>query len=145
MPNRLYTVGYEGRVQEGLLDLLIASGVRTLIDVRAVPVSRKAGFSKRILAASAEARGLGYCHIQALGTPKPGRQAARAGRVAEMEQIFADHMQGEAPLAGLARASNLASAGPVCLLCFEHDPMNCHRRLVADMIVAETGMAVEHL
>jgi uncharacterized protein (DUF488 family) len=141
----VFTAGYEGLVQDALFEALIAAGATVLLDVRAVPISRKPGFSKRVLAASAEARGLRYVHIQALGTPKPGRQAARAGHAAEMERIFAAHLETPAAQAGLAEACAEAAAAPVCLLCFERDPHMCHRRIVAFRIVAQTGQRVVHL
>jgi uncharacterized protein (DUF488 family) len=142
---RLFTAGYEGRVQDELFDVLQAAGATVLLDVRAVPMSRKAGFSKRVLAASAQARGLRYMHLQRLGTPKAGREAARAGRSAEMERIFAAHMESADALAALDEARQIAAAAPVCLLCFERDHLNCHRRIVADMISAATGQLVTHL
>jgi uncharacterized protein (DUF488 family) len=145
MSGVLYTAGYEGRVQDELLDVLAASGVTTLLDVRAVPMSRKPGFSKRILGASAEARGIRYCHVPALGTPKPGRVAARAGRADEMAAIFSAHMTTDAAQAGLAQAIDIAAGQPACLLCFERDPHFCHRRIVADMVSASTGLRVAHL
>ena len=141
----LFTAGYEGRVQEELLDMLVAAGARVLLDIRAIPQSRKPGFSKKLLAASAEARGLRYIHIQALGTPKPGRDAARAGRAVEMETIFTAHMATDAARDGLRVARQLAQSEPICLLCFERDPAFCHRRLVADMIGGETGQAITNL
>jgi uncharacterized protein (DUF488 family) len=134
----IFTAGYEGRVQDELLDRLVAAGARVLLDVRAVPMSRKPGFSKRLLGASAEARGIRYVHLQALGTPKAGREAARAGRAGEMERIFADHMATEA-------ARDIVMSAPTCLLCFERDPHFCHRRIVAGTLSAETGQAIEHL
>jgi uncharacterized protein (DUF488 family) len=139
------TAGYEGLVQEQLLDRLEAAGVQVLIDIRAVPNSRKPGFSKKILAASAEARGVRYVHIQALGTPKAGRIAARAGRGEEMARIFGAHLQTEAAQAGLVAARDIASGAPCCLLCFERDPHLCHRRIVAEVIAAQTGQQVVHL
>jgi uncharacterized protein (DUF488 family) len=141
----IFTIGYEGRVQDELFDSLVSAGATLLLDVRAVPQSRKAGFSKRVLAASAEARGLRYLHIQPLGTPKAGRQAARAGHAAEMERIFAAHMATEAAQAGLVAAREAALAAPVCLLCFERDHLMCHRRIVAELIAAETGQAIVNL
>jgi uncharacterized protein (DUF488 family) len=141
----LFTAGYEGRVQDELLDMLVAAGARVLLDVRAIPQSRKPGFSKRLLAASVEARGLKYVHIQPLGTPKPGREAARAGRAAEMEAVFAQHMASEPAQQGLADATLLAAATPICLLCFERDPAFCHRRIVAGLITAKTGQRVVDL
>jgi uncharacterized protein (DUF488 family) len=141
----IFTAGYEGTVQEELLDRLQAAGARVLLDVRAVPSSRKPGFSKKLLGASAEARGIKYIHLQALGTPKAGRVAARAGRPAEMEAIFARHMLTAEAVAALATARDVVRATPTCLLCFEKDPHHCHRRIVADMIAAETGQKIQHL
>jgi uncharacterized protein (DUF488 family) len=141
----IFTAGYEGRVQDELLDRLVAAGVAVLLDVRAVPMSRKPGFSKRILAASAEARGIRYVHLQPLGTPKLGRQAARAGHADEMARIFATHIATEAAQEALGAARDIVLAAPTCLLCFERDPHFCHRRIVADMLVATTRQAVEHL
>jgi len=141
----LFTAGYEGRVQDELLDGLVAAGARVLLDIRAVPLSRKPGFSKRMLAASAEARGIRYVHLQPLGTPKPGRDAARSGRAAEMERIFAAHMATQPALAALAAARDIVTSTPTCLLCFERDPHFCHRRIVADMLSAQTRQAIEHL
>jgi len=141
----IFTTGYEGRVQDELLDRLVAAGARVLLDIRAVPMSRKPGFSKRLLGASAGVRGIRYAHLQALGTPKPGREAARAGRAGEMERIFSDHMATEAAQAALAAARDIVTSVPTCLLCFERDPHFCHRRIVAGLLAAETGQAIEHL
>jgi uncharacterized protein (DUF488 family) len=141
----IFTIGYEGRVQDELLDLLVASGTTLLLDVRAVPMSRKPGFSKRLLGASAEARGIRYVHLQALGTPKPGREAARAGRAAEMQRIFAAHMQTPPAQEALAAARGIVTSAPTCLLCFERDPLFCHRRIVADMVSAITNQKIQHL
>jgi uncharacterized protein (DUF488 family) len=144
-PPPIFTAGYEGSVQEELFDRLVSAGAAVLLDVRAVPQSRKPGFSKRLLAASAEARGLRYLHIQPLGTPKAGRQAARAGHAAEMERIFEAHMATESAQAGLAAAREAALAAPACLLCFERDHRMCHRRIVAELIAAQTGQEIVHL
>jgi uncharacterized protein (DUF488 family) len=144
MPD-IFTIGYEGLVQDQLLDLLVGSGIKTLLDVRAVPLSRKAGFSKGVLGASLAARGIHYLHDKRLGTPKAGREAARRGKTADMVRIFEAHMEGEAPRAGLADAVVLAKAEPTCLLCFERAPHDCHRAIVASLIRAETGQNIRHL
>ncbi|HET6183310.1 MAG TPA: DUF488 domain-containing protein [Acetobacteraceae bacterium] len=144
MPD-LMTIGYEGTTIEAVLDTLQAAGVKLLIDVRAVAASRKPGFSKRQLAAGLDARGIAYVHLQPLGTPKPGRDAVRAGHPERMEVIYAAHMKGDEPQAALAEAAQLARRTPSCLLCFERDPAHCHRRLVAAMITAKTGQKVRDL
>lgn len=119
--------------------------MQTLLDVRAVPLSRKAGFSKGVLGASLQARGIRYLHDRRLGTPKPGREAARRGRTAEMVRIFEAYMAEAAPREGLAEAVSLSRFERVCLLCFERAPHTCHRAILAGMIHAETGQAIRHL
>lgn len=142
---KLTTIGYEGTTIDAVLTTLKQAAVGLLIDVRAVPQSRKPGFSKRQLAAALDEAGIGYVHLQALGTPKPGRDAVRAGHPERMEPIFRDHMTSDRSQAELAQAKQLARERTACLLCFERDHNTCHRRLVAEMIVAETGQSVLHL
>jgi uncharacterized protein (DUF488 family) len=141
----LMTIGYEGCTIDTVLATLRAAQVGLLIDVRAVPQSRKPGFSKRQLAAGLDEAGIGYVHLQGLGTPKPGRDAVRAGHPERMEVIFREHMTSDRAQAELAQAKGLARERRACLLCFERDHMTCHRRLVAEMIAADTGQDVVHL
>ena len=145
MPPDLLTIGYEGCTIDGVLATLKQANVRLLIDVRAVAASRKPGFSKRQLAAGLDEAGIGYVHLQRLGTPKPGRDAVRAGHPERMVPIFNAHMETREALLALAEAKAMAVEGRCCLLCFERDHRRCHRRLVAEMIVGETGQPVDHL
>lgn len=137
----LYTIGYQGSVQPNVLETLRAAGVRHLLDIRAVPQSRKAGFSKTVFAASLAEIDISYTHLRGLGTPKPGRDAARAGRTELMHTIFNAHMQTPEAQFALAQARALAAAEPCCLLCFERDHRECHRDIVAGLL----GGPVTHL
>lgn len=141
----LWTIGYQGCTVAAVRDTLREAGVGLLIDVRAVASSRKPGFSKRQLAAELDEAGIAYVHLRALGTPKPGRDAVRAGHPERMVPIFMDHMKGDQPQAELAQARQLASERRACLLCFERDHRTCHRALVAEMISAQGGQEVVHL
>ena len=145
MSDELLTIGYQGCTIDEVLASLRAAGVTLLIDVRAVPQSRKPGFSRRQLAAGLDQQGIAYVHLQGLGTPKPGRDAVRAGHPERMEPIFREHMRSDRAQAELAQAKALARERRVCLLCFEQDEKTCHRRFVAEMISAETGQPVVHL
>ena len=93
--NDLLTIGYEGCTIDTVLAALRSARADLLIDVRAVPQSRKPGFSKRQLAAGLDEVGIGYVHLQALGTPKPGRDAVRAGHPERMVAIFQEHMRSD--------------------------------------------------
>ncbi|MEJ0016900.1 MAG: DUF488 domain-containing protein [Acetobacteraceae bacterium] len=141
----LLTIGYEGCTSADVLGELRRAGVALLIDVRAVPQSRKPGFSKRQLAAGLDEQGIAYVHLQGLGTPKAGRDAVRAGHPERMEAIFREHMTSDRAQAELAQARQLVQERRACLLCFERNPMMCHRRLVAEMIVAGTAQPIVHL
>src|SRR6266478_3930454 len=113
--------------------------------------SRRPGFSKRQLAAGLDERGIGYVHLQKLGTPKEGRLAARSGHADEMLRIFERHLntpeaQHELDeLTALAKALIARSSRPLCLLCYERDPAHCHRQRLADELHARLGLKVEHL
>ena len=145
MTQRLATIGYEGTTLDSVLAALRDAGVTHLVDVRAVPMSRKPGFSKRVLAASVEAAGMRYTHLRGLGTPKAGREAVRHGQVARMHEIFGAHMQTHEAQADLAHAVEIAREGGACLLCFERDHTHCHRDIVAGLIRARTRQPVRHL
>jgi Protein of unknown function, DUF488 len=92
MPRDFYTIGYEGSRVEEFVAALRRAGVVTLIDVRDIPLSRKPGFSKSALAANLAAKGIAYVHLRGLGDPKPGREAARAGKYGLFRSIFGRHM-----------------------------------------------------
>ena len=92
MSKPLYTIGYEGAQPADFFDQLLASGVRALIDIRDVPISRKRGFSKNSLREGLAEHSIEYLHLKGLGDPKPGRIAAREGRYSDFRMIFNAHM-----------------------------------------------------
>jgi uncharacterized protein (DUF488 family) len=132
--NKLATIGYETDTQGGMINRLKAAEVELVVDVRAVASSRKAGFSKTLLGNSLKAEGIDYLHLRPLGTPKPGREAARAGRIDEMRRIFDAHLEEPEAQLALAQATELASQKRIALLCYEDDPNCCHRQIVAQRI-----------
>jgi len=142
---KLRTIGYEAATQAAVIEALKAAGVEVLIDVRAVPSSRRAGFSKRILAASLGEAGIDYVHLQALGTPKAGREAVRAGRPAEMREIYEAHLAEPKAQLELAQAFEIARERSAALLCYEADPGHCHRRIVAERLMELDDFEVEDL
>ena len=145
MTKTLATIGYESATQAAVIDRLKAAGVEVLVDVRAVAASRRAGFSKRVLAASLEDAGIDYVHLRQLGTPKPGREAARAGRIDEMHALYEAHLAEPAAQLELAQATAIARDRKAALLCYEADVRRCHRQIVADRLCAALGCEVENL
>jgi uncharacterized protein (DUF488 family) len=145
LAKELATIGYEAATQANVIDRLKQAGVEIVIDVRAVAASRRAGFSKTLLAGSLHDAGIDYLHLRALGTPKPGREAARAGRIAEMTAIYEEHLTEPAAQLALAQAASVATERKAALLCYEAEAAGCHRRIVANLISGRTGVAVVDL
>jgi uncharacterized protein (DUF488 family) len=142
---KLFTIGYEAATQGEVIGRLKAAGVETLVDVRAVAASRRAGFSKTLLAESLRAEGVEYIHLRALGTPKAGREAAKKGYVREMRAIFAEHMAEPDAQIQLAQLKALARETNVAMLCFEADHAGCHRAVLAEQLAAEDGFEIVNL
>lgn len=69
-----------------MLDELKREKIELLVDTRAVAASRRPGFSKRQLAASLEDAGIGYLHLQKLGTPAEGRTCHRSRIIAKVKK-----------------------------------------------------------
>lgn len=134
---RIFTIGYEGATQNELIAALRAAGVERVIDVRAVPLSRKPGFSKNVLAAGLKEAGIDYVHLRALGTPAEGREAARKGRWADMERVYAAQLDTLEAVAQAGQMIALAEGKPSALLCFERDPAHCHRTPLREAVMPD--------
>ena len=74
-----------------------------------------------------------------------GARRRAAGTVESFERIFLEHMEEPEALLDLGEAIALAQAQPICLLCLERDPEHCHRMIVADRMVEQTGQELKHL
>ena len=127
---RIFTIGYEGTTVPEFVAALQEAGVERVIDVRALPLSRRPGFSKSALRAALEEAGIEYLHLKALGTPADGRAAARAGRHADMARIYAGQLELPEAIAQSAQMLALAEEKPTALLCMEREPAHCHRTLL---------------
>jgi uncharacterized protein (DUF488 family) len=127
---RIFTIGYEATTMGEFLAALTGAGVTRVIDVRALPLSRRPGFSKSPLRAALAEAGIDYVHLKALGTPAAGREAARAGRHAELVRIYAGQLELPEAIAQGAQMIGLALDKPSALLCYERDPAACHRSLL---------------
>jgi len=142
----LMTIGYEQAVANRVIGEIARAEVDILVDVRAVAASRKPGFSKRQLAAGLDEKGVAYLHLQKLGTPKEGREAARAGHIDKLFRIYTRHLKTAGAQEEMDELAALARSGKrLCLLCFERNPTICHRQWIAEEIHARTGARVEHL
>ncbi len=141
----LFTIGYEKTAQRDVIATLLAAGVTVLLDVRDRPISRRAGFSKRQLAAGLDEAGIAYVHLKALGTPPEGREANRRRDWPRCWRIVEARLASAEAELDLQRAAEIAGTTPSCLLCYEADWRICHRRRVAELLEQRHGFSVRHL
>ncbi|MBY3413129.1 DUF488 domain-containing protein [Rhizobium laguerreae] len=140
----VYTIGYEGTDIERFVSTLTSVGVEAVADVRAVPLSRKKGFSKNSLREHLENAGIKYLPMQELGDPKDGREAAKSGDYDRFRIIYSAHVDQPESIAAIERLAAASEEQTVCLLCFERDPKTCHRFIVGERMGA-FGYEMMHL
>ena len=118
--------------------------IRIIVDVRELPLSRKKGFSKTALRDQLAGAGIDYCHVPALGCPRPIRNQYRAdGDWARYTKDFLAYLQTQdVAVRELAQRSRATVA---CLLCFEADYSVCHRTYVARAAQRLGAPPVKHL
>ena len=142
----LFTIGYQQAKPDAVLGEFKRAKIDLLVDIRAVAASRRPGFSKRQLAASLDQAGIAYIHLQKLGTPAEGRQAARAGDFEALWRIYDKHIKTPEAQAALGELLALIKSGKrVCLLCYERDPNECHRSRIAALVKKRTRVKVDDL
>jgi len=142
-----FTIGYEGTSFEDWINTIIAKGISLVIDVREKPISRKKGFSKKILAALLKSHNIDYVHIGCLGSPSNLRNNLyETHNYGEFHKKYLNHLIKEKDAVDLLL--KIASKNKnACLMCFEKNPAFCHRSAIADYISANypDKVKVEHI
>lgn len=134
---RIFTIGYEGATVPEFVSALKSAGVERVVDVRALPLSRRPGFSKSPLSAALEEAGIDYVHLKALGTPAEGRAAARAHRDEDLKRIYMGQLELPEAIAQSAQMLELARERPSAVMCMERDPAHCHRTLLLNAVAPD--------
>jgi uncharacterized protein (DUF488 family) len=144
-PLKIYTLGYEGKSVDGFFNLIVQRGLKSIIDVRANPISRKYGFAKKTLSAIAEKLKIQYFHISGLGIPSDKRRGL--GTTLSHTELFDDYEFRVLPDCSAYRkeAIDVISAQPSVLVCMEEDAGFCHRSRLAKRLAMESGFAVQNL
>jgi len=141
--NEAFTIGYEGRTTESFITKLQSKGIKQVIDVREVPLSRKKGFSKNALAEALALKGIGYVHMPRLGSPKAIRDEYKAGGSPEhFFQEYSDYVEGQQE--ELMKLLQLILGKKSALMCFEESHKACHRSILAKKL-SEQNILFMHL
>ena len=149
MAHPYFTIGHSTRPLHQFGELLLGAGVQMVIDVRTVPRSRRnAQYNRDTLPGSLASLTIGYEHIAALGGLR-GKQrdvppTTNAFWQNQSFHNYADYAMGEEFHSGLIRLRELGRAVPCAIMCAEALWWQCHRRIIADYLIAE-GEAVFHI
>ena len=142
----VWTVGHSTRSGEEFGQMLVAHGIKVLVDVRMFPGSRRyPQFNRAALAESLAAIGIEYKHEPRLG----GRRTPRADshntawKNASF-RAYADHMESEEFQKGVEELLELARDARVAVMCAESLWWRCHRSLISDYLKA-AGHTVIHI
>lgn len=133
---RLFTLGYQGISLGNYVETLRAAGVGVVLDVREKAWSYKRGFSKSQLERALADADIDYVHVKSAGNPKANRATATS-----TEECLARYRVHLAENPGcldelLDHARSASNAGrPACLTCFEQEPEDCHRSILAEELV----------
>ena len=142
----VYTVGHSTRSSAELLDVLQAWGIEVLADVRRMPGSRRLPqFDSAMLERTLAARGIDYRWIAQLGgRRRPAPDSINTGWRHPAFRAYADHIASEEFADGLFELLMLARGRRTAIMCAEVLWWRCHRRLIADVLVA-LGLDVVHI
>jgi uncharacterized protein (DUF488 family) len=143
----ILTVGHSNHEERAFLDLLRGAGVELIADVRRYPGSRRQPhFERTALAGVLLEAGIGYRWLgESLGgRRKPAENSANGGWESAQFRGYADYMASGEFASGLAELEDLGRHQRVAVMCAEAWWVRCHRRLIADALVAR-GWRVLHL
>jgi uncharacterized protein (DUF488 family) len=144
-----FTVGHSTRSLEAFIALLCAAGIRAVADIRKFPKSRtNPQFDKDALPGSLDAVQIAYEHVAALGGRRGKAKTPPVGLNGFWEnpsfRNYADYALSAEFRAGLDHLIELGRARRCAIMCSEAVWWRCHRRIVADHLMAR-GEAVFHL
>ncbi|HYL25003.1 MAG TPA: DUF488 domain-containing protein [Burkholderiales bacterium] len=147
--SRYYTIGHSTHPLAHFIELLRGAGARCVADVRTMPRSRtNPQFNADVLPAALAAADIGYQHIAALGGLRSRRRDVAEDTNAYWENAsfhnYADYAMSDAFAGGLARLRELAAKAPTAVMCAEALWWRCHRRIIADYLLA-AGEQVAHI
>jgi uncharacterized protein (DUF488 family) len=141
------TIGHSSHTLQALAALLRGAGATQVADVRRWPRSRRhPHFDDDALAVELAPSGIAYAHLPELGGHRePVAGSANDGWDAAAFNGYADHLASAEFGRGLERLLALAAARPTAVMCAEGDWRRCHRRLLADVLVARGLAEVRHV
>jgi len=144
-----FTIGHSNRSLQDFIELLRGPGIERVVDIRKMPGSRaNPQFDEDTLSAALADSGIAYEHLVALG----GLRGKRADVPPETNAYwtnrsfhnYADYALSTAFRAGFDHLLAAGRTNRCAIMCSEAVWWRCHRRIVADYLIA-AGETVEHI
>ncbi|BBO89776.1 DUF488 family protein [Desulfosarcina ovata] len=143
----LYTIGYEGLDERQFIAHLTRHGVNVVADVRKLPLSRKKGFSKTALKEMLKQDNIEYLNFRDLGAPKKLRDELY--QTWNYDRFFEKYLKCIEDKQDILEAIHglINSGKKISLLCYERNPEQCHRKVVAEQIkkLDGNGLEIKHI
>ncbi len=137
----IYTIGYQERTIDEFINILIRHNINTIIDVRANPLSRKKGFSKKSLIEYLEKNEIEYIPYASLGTPKKLRDELKQNK--DYPVFFDKYDKWLTQQENIFRTLQYKIIDNLnkkfCIMCFEKNPSECHRSIIAYNLQKKTN------
>jgi uncharacterized protein (DUF488 family) len=143
----VWSIGHSNRSWEAFEDIVRAHGIRTIVDVRAFPASRRwPHFNREAMAQALGTVGVAYHWLPALGGRRRPRRSdsPHTAWTVDAFRSYADHMESDEFRGGLDALLAIARERPTAFLCAEALYWQCHRRLIADRLKS-LGWTVLHI
>jgi uncharacterized protein (DUF488 family) len=143
----IYTIGHSTRTLDELVAALQGQGIKTLVDIRTFPMSRRLPhFNRESLEQELPKHGITYVWMKELGgrRKKIRDDSPNIGLRDESFRNYADYMMTPEFAGGAARLVEIAEREKTAIMCAERMYFQCHRMLVSDYLVAH-GRTVLHI
>jgi uncharacterized protein (DUF488 family) len=135
-----FTIGYAGKSLADFVKALHAAGVQRVVDVRALPLSRKKGFSKTSLGEALSKESIEYVHLRVAGNPYRDQKNDIKACLA----LYSSHVDEHPEVVEAVEAAVVGRRA--ALLCFEADACDCHRSEIVKRLTArDPRREVRHL
>jgi uncharacterized protein (DUF488 family) len=138
----VYTIGYHGTSIDSFANRLLREGIRSVLDVRANPISRKYGFARSSLQSICRKVGLAYHHFPGLGISSSERRGVSG--IKAFNTLFSHYERHTLAqnTTDISAASVLIKSAPSVLLCAETNASECHRGRLAVAVANNTGLPI---
>ncbi len=127
---KIFTIGYGNKDLNKFLEILKANGISRLLDIRALPTSKRREFAKENLAFKLVEASIKYVHFEDLGGFR--------------SSSFEEYSKTKKFENAIRRTMQLSKSETTVLMCLEPNPRGCHRRYVAKALKSR-GAEVVHL